>query len=776
MDINSIVLQKSSMEGDSPQPPSQPRKRRRPALSCIQCRRRKIKCDRNMPCGQCISSKTPACQYSSDSAPQPKRPRVSGNGQYPVTPSTVGHDSPENATNASPNFNGITGSVTNGMPIVSTNFWTDRTPIVEGPIPVRGQAVALAQKAPDPLVQALVDRVHKLEQIISDSETMNNGPSIISSSYIKGPSLRGSLSKTRFFGQSHWMNSFEQFKHMSNFKELGPLSKGGEVFDLLNKCKALGRKAKEYQSAESPVPSGYRDFVPEKGISDRLVNAYFRTFESVYRILHIPTFDEEYEEYWKNPPAASMAFVIKLLLVMAIGTCFYEDPILPTSLRPKAQHWIAAAQAWVSAPSEKHRLNIVGLQIHCLLLIARQVNAVGGDLTWISAGSVYHLAMCLGLHRDPIHFPKMGPYHAEMRRRLWATVLELSLQSSQDLGMSPLINTQDYDTELPANIDDSEISESLRKAPTSKPVTTFTQTSIQLSLMRSFCTRLEIAKAVNSFRSETSYEETLRLDTTLSDASRSSSALLQSFLTSKSEQKPTPFQIKIHDFFTTHFLLALHRPYAVKAKVNPTYYYSRKVCLETSLSLLGPTISLPGQSDSSQPDDWTLLIWTASGLTKGNYIHAYIGLGLELNQQLEENPPLPLSINTPPPQQVELLRILSTGRDWSTNRILRGDTNIKGHVFISCLCGQIEALQKATSTEDGIITEARKSVEHCFQLMKNRLRDQEAKISAEVNRNLSIDTGLDNVNWDAAIQDPGVDFELPGEWVFSGWEDNNLWY
>lgn len=173
--------------------------------------------------------------------------------------------------------------------------------------------------------------------------------------------------------------------------------------------------------------------------------------------------------------------------------------------------------------------------------------------------------------------------------------------------------------------------------------------------------------------------------------------------------------------------------------------------METSLSLLGPTISLPGQSDSSQPDDWTLLIWTASGLTKGNYIHAYIGLGLELNQQLEENPPLPLSINTPPPQQVELLRILSTGRDWSTNRILRGDTNIKGHVFISCLCGQIEALQKATSTEDGIITEARKSVEHCFQLMKNRLRDQEAKISAEVNRNLSIDTGLDNVNWDAAV-------------------------
>ncbi|KAJ8071760.1 hypothetical protein OCU04_002076 [Sclerotinia nivalis] len=769
MDINSIVLQKAKNEGDPPPPPAQPRKRRRPALSCIQCRRRKIKCDRNMPCGQCVSSKTPACQYSSDPGPESKRPRANGNGQYHVTPS------PGSTTNASSNFNGVTDNVTNGTPLVSTDFWNERTPLVEGPLPVRGQVVVPPQNPSDPSVQALLDRVHKLEQVISETEAMNGGPNITISSCVKGPSLRGSLSKTRFFGRSHWMNSFEQFKHMSNFKELGPLGKGGEIFDLLNKCKALGRKAKEYQSVESPIPSGYRDFVPEKEISDRLVNAYFRTFESVYRILHIPTFKEEYALYWKDPAAASMAFVMKLLLVMAIGTCFYEDPILSSSLHSKAKHWIAAAQAWVSAPSEKGRLNIVGLQNHCLLIIARQVNSVGGDLTWISAGSIYHLAMCLGLHRDPAHFPKMGPFHAEMRRRLWATVLELSLQSSQDLGMSPLINTQDYDTELPANIDDSEISETTTEAPASKPVTTFTQTSIQLSLMRSFCTRLEIAKAVNSFRSETSYEETLRLGSTLSSLSRSGSALLQSFFTSNSEQKPNPFQIKIHDFFTIHFLLALHRPYAVKAKVNPTYYYSRKVCLETSLSLLAPAISLPERFNLSQPDDWALLTWTSSGITRGIYIHAYIGLGLELNQQLEEDPPLPLSISAPPTQQVEILRILRSGRDWAANRISRGDTNIKGHVFISCLCGQIEALQKNTSTEEGIITDARKSVEYCLQLMKDKLRDQEAQMNAEASRNLSMNTGLDGVNWDAVMQDPGVEFDLPGDWVFSGWEDSYLW-
>lgn len=40
----------------------QPRRRRRPALSCIQCRRRKIKCDRGSPCAHCVSAKS-HCEY-----------------------------------------------------------------------------------------------------------------------------------------------------------------------------------------------------------------------------------------------------------------------------------------------------------------------------------------------------------------------------------------------------------------------------------------------------------------------------------------------------------------------------------------------------------------------------------------------------------------------------------------------------------------------------------------------------------------------------------------
>lgn len=82
---------------------------------------------------------------------------------------------------------------------------------------------------------------------------------------------------------------------------------------------------------------------------------------------------------------------------------------------------------------------------------------------------------------------------------------------------------------------------------------------------------------------------------------------------------------------------------------------------------------------------------------------------------------------------------------------MRGDTNIKGHVFVSCLCGQIEALQKATSTEEGIINEARKSVDHCLRLMTDKYKGQEAQISAEANPGLSMNPGLNGVDWDAMV-------------------------
>ncbi len=48
---------------DAAEPAKQPRRRQRPGLSCLECRRRKVKCNQAKPCDQCTKGRRPECSY-----------------------------------------------------------------------------------------------------------------------------------------------------------------------------------------------------------------------------------------------------------------------------------------------------------------------------------------------------------------------------------------------------------------------------------------------------------------------------------------------------------------------------------------------------------------------------------------------------------------------------------------------------------------------------------------------------------------------------------------
>ena len=93
--------------------------------------------------------------------------------------------------------------------------------------------------------------------------------------------------------------------------------------------------------------------------------------------------------------------------------------------------------------------------------------------------------MQMGLHRDPEHLPKMSILSVELRRRLWATIMEMVIQSSLESGLPPLISFGDFDTKPPLNINDNEIDESTQMPPASHERAMATQTSPQLALLQS---------------------------------------------------------------------------------------------------------------------------------------------------------------------------------------------------------------------------------------------------------------------------------------------------
>ena len=139
-----------------------------------------------------------------------------------------------------------------------------------------------------------------------------------------------------------------------------------------------------------------------------MVHLYITHFESAFRILHIPSFWIEYERYWSDPIGAETIIQLKVQLVIAIGTSIHQDTVDTTSIYSSARQWLYAAQEWLHVAMKKNRISIDSLQLQCLLILARQALAVGGDIVWISMGTVVRTAMQMGLHRDPKHFKRMG--------------------------------------------------------------------------------------------------------------------------------------------------------------------------------------------------------------------------------------------------------------------------------------------------------------------------------------------------------------------------------
>lgn len=143
-------------------------------------------------------------------------------------------------------------------------------------------------------------------------------------------------------------------------------------------------------------------------MADQMVHLYITRFESVFRILHVPSFWNEYERYWSDPLGAETVVKLKIQLVAAIGIVIHRDPTDNPDTYSMARQWLYAAQDWLCGPVKKNRISIDSLQVQCLLILARQALAVGGDIVWISMGTVVRMAMQMGLHRDPKHFKKMG--------------------------------------------------------------------------------------------------------------------------------------------------------------------------------------------------------------------------------------------------------------------------------------------------------------------------------------------------------------------------------
>jgi hypothetical protein len=117
------------------------------------------------------------------------------------------------------------------------------------------------------------------------------------------------------------------------------------------------------------------------------------------------------------------------------------------------------------------------------------------------------------------------------------------IQFSVESGMRSLIFSGDFDTEVPANINDEDVGEKTSAAPISKPSNVLTQTSIQNILLSSLKTRIEILQVCNTLNTEPSYEEASRLCEIMAKECRASGSYVRNIQSRKANLRPTQLRV-----------------------------------------------------------------------------------------------------------------------------------------------------------------------------------------------------------------------------------------
>ena len=332
------------------------------------------------------------------------------------------------------------------------------------------------------------------------------------------------------------------------------------------------------------------NLLPQKNIADQLVQIYVDNLETIYRVLHLPSFWEEYSKFWNAPQEGRPAFAALLLLILATTYCVKERNSSmfrgDSSVgRETAIMWIRTCDSWLQSQSQKHT-NMAVFQIHCLSFIAKQMNSIKRKRTWTSAGNLMRLAISNGLHRDahiinlrhatPSH-KKVSAFDQEMRRRIWSTISELELQAAFDRGMPATLRDLIEDCGPPLNIDDKEFDPSAEQLPGPKPVSQYTRSSFQHLSRSSWSTRLELVSVINGPQPQMAYEDVLLYDKKImqyldeiphwtDQESLVSRLLLQ-------------LQLQV-------LLLFLHRPYAREEERSSRYDYSAIMHLRSAMNIL----------------------------------------------------------------------------------------------------------------------------------------------------------------------------------------------
>ncbi|KAG9233542.1 fungal-specific transcription factor domain-containing protein [Amylocarpus encephaloides] len=226
---------------------------------------------------------------------------------------------------------------------------------------------------------------------------------------------------------------------------------------------------KSYQSfLQSALNINHRQVkaaLPPQDEALRHAHVYFRLINPYIPLLHKPTFmkllTRSYDDPGFTPTTAETVLVHMVFAVMYFQTAArnWNDPVEQDRNHALSnEHYHYSLSLFFSLVSSRTVQDVQALTMICSHL--RNFPKPGPS--WILTQMTLSLSLELGLHRSTKRWsPKSAtnPLDIEMRKRIFWTLLTINVTLSGKLGRPMTLNAEDFDVEIPMEVDDDLLSD-----------------------------------------------------------------------------------------------------------------------------------------------------------------------------------------------------------------------------------------------------------------------------------------------------------------------------
>ncbi|GAD99309.1 C6 transcription factor, putative [Paecilomyces variotii No. 5] len=439
--------------------------------SCQTCNRRKVRCSRTLPCTNCVKSNTDCVFPGPGRAPRRKK--------RPLKAELVSRlDSLEEK------IQGLTGELS-----IAQNQLLQRD--------ISATEASDREQSPK-----------KIEPPFYQHQENYRRCSVAPSDHQKGR-LVVDRESSRYITHEALVSLGDQIKELQDLVE--------SPNDRSEDSEESGGLRTEHIHNDTYFLFGYscfaeslRGFHPSTPQSQLLWNVYQHNVAPVIMIFHKPTLQTLIVKASTNPDALdrtseAVVFAVYYASVTSMGS---EDRqrYLGEDHRSALQRYRFATQQALARAGFLHSRSLPLLQAAVLFFTCLRQPG-DSEFVWTMTAAMCRIAQGLGLHRDGSAF-QLSPFDTEMRRRLWWHIYLLDWRTAEYHAIGNQIQECSYDTKLPLNINDSDISPESTEPPEERAeFTEMTFCLVRCEMTVAHCRLPDIASAKG--RAELSLEEHL---------------------------------------------------------------------------------------------------------------------------------------------------------------------------------------------------------------------------------------------------------------------------